>query len=163
MLSVKLGSIKHHILSFWYDSTWDWTPVSWTIGKHWMVNKLKLELFYALCEKKKDWVQTQLQKKFMMWKKAPELSMNTWHKTGSVISDVIIAGDKAFCLKWLNYNQAQAPILYCRNLVLHKTLSVDTLINTALWTDTEILEILQNFWLALVHWILLFCTQESCL
>ena len=34
LLSVKLGGIKYHFLSLWYDSTWDWTPVSWTIGKH---------------------------------------------------------------------------------------------------------------------------------
>ena len=34
MLSVKQGGIKYHFLSLWYDLTWDWTPVSWTIGKH---------------------------------------------------------------------------------------------------------------------------------
>ena len=34
MLSVKQGSIKYHFLSLWYDSTWDWTPVSLAIGKH---------------------------------------------------------------------------------------------------------------------------------
>ena len=34
MLSVKQGSIKYHFLSVLYDSTWDWTQVSWTIGKH---------------------------------------------------------------------------------------------------------------------------------
>ena len=34
MLSVKQVGIKYHFLSLWYDSTWDWTPVSWTIGKH---------------------------------------------------------------------------------------------------------------------------------
>ena len=28
MLSVKQGGIKYHFLSLWYDSTWDWTPVS---------------------------------------------------------------------------------------------------------------------------------------
>ena len=33
MLSVKQGSIKYHFLSFWYDSTWDWTQVSWVIGE----------------------------------------------------------------------------------------------------------------------------------
>ena len=33
MLSVKQGGIKYHSLSLWYDSTWDWTPVSWTIGE----------------------------------------------------------------------------------------------------------------------------------
>ena len=32
MLSVKPGRNKYHFLSFWYDSTWDWTPVSRTIG-----------------------------------------------------------------------------------------------------------------------------------
>ena len=34
MLSVKQGNTKYHLLSFWYDSTWDWTPVSRTIGEH---------------------------------------------------------------------------------------------------------------------------------
>ena len=34
ILSVKQGDIKYHFLSFWYDSTWDWTPVSRTIGEH---------------------------------------------------------------------------------------------------------------------------------
>ena len=38
MLSVKQGSIKYHLLSLWYDLTWDWTPVSWTIGEHSGVN-----------------------------------------------------------------------------------------------------------------------------
>ena len=33
MLSVKQGGIKYHFLSFWYDSTWDWTTVSWTNAK----------------------------------------------------------------------------------------------------------------------------------
>ena len=32
-LSVKQDGIKYHFLSLWYDSTWDWTPVSWIIGK----------------------------------------------------------------------------------------------------------------------------------
>ena len=32
MLSAKQGGIKYHFLSIWYDSTWDWTPVSRTIG-----------------------------------------------------------------------------------------------------------------------------------
>ena len=34
MLSAKQGGIKYYILSLWYDSTWDWTPVCLTIGKH---------------------------------------------------------------------------------------------------------------------------------
>ena len=33
MLSAK-QDIKYHFLSFWYDSTWDWTPVSVAIGEH---------------------------------------------------------------------------------------------------------------------------------
>ena len=33
MLSVKQGGIKYHFLSLWYDLTWDWTPVSQTIGE----------------------------------------------------------------------------------------------------------------------------------
>ena len=34
LLSVKQGGIKYHFLSLWYDSSWDWTPVSWAIGEH---------------------------------------------------------------------------------------------------------------------------------
>ena len=34
MLSVKQGGIKYHFLRFWYDSTWDWTPVARAIGEH---------------------------------------------------------------------------------------------------------------------------------
>ena len=34
MLSVKQGGIKYHFLSFWYDSTWDWTQVSQVISEH---------------------------------------------------------------------------------------------------------------------------------
>ena len=33
MLSVRQGDIKYHFLSLWYDSTWDWTPVSRTTRK----------------------------------------------------------------------------------------------------------------------------------
>ena len=32
-MSVKQGDIKYHFLSLWYDSTWNWTPVSRTIGE----------------------------------------------------------------------------------------------------------------------------------
>ena len=34
MLSAKQGRIKYHSLSLWYDSTWDWTPVSQSIDEH---------------------------------------------------------------------------------------------------------------------------------
>ena len=34
MLNVKWGGIEYHFLSLWYDSTWDWTPVSRTIDEH---------------------------------------------------------------------------------------------------------------------------------
>ena len=34
MLSAKHDSIKYYFLSLWYDLTWDWTPVSQTIGEH---------------------------------------------------------------------------------------------------------------------------------
>ena len=36
MLSVKQGGIKNYFLSLWYDSTWDWTSVSWTIDEHYL-------------------------------------------------------------------------------------------------------------------------------
>ena len=28
------GGIKYHFFSLWYDSTWDWTSVSQTVGEH---------------------------------------------------------------------------------------------------------------------------------
>ena len=34
MLSAKQGSIKYYFFSLLYDSTWDWTLVSQTIGEH---------------------------------------------------------------------------------------------------------------------------------
>ena len=34
MLTVNQGGIKNHFLSLFYDLTWDWTPVSQSIGKH---------------------------------------------------------------------------------------------------------------------------------
>ena len=34
MFSVKEQGIKYYFLSLWYDSIWDLTPVSWTVGKH---------------------------------------------------------------------------------------------------------------------------------
>ena len=34
MLNIKQVSIKYHFKSLWYDLTWDWTPVSQTIGEH---------------------------------------------------------------------------------------------------------------------------------
>ena len=33
MLSVEQRDIKYNFLSFWYDSTWDWTPVSRVISE----------------------------------------------------------------------------------------------------------------------------------
>ena len=41
MLSVKLGDIKDHFLSLWYNSTWDWTLISRTINEHFTHYKLK--------------------------------------------------------------------------------------------------------------------------
>ena len=34
LLSVKQGGIKYHFKSLWYNTTWDWTQVSRTIGEH---------------------------------------------------------------------------------------------------------------------------------
>ena len=34
MMCVKQRGIKYHILSFWYDSSLDWTLVSWAFAKH---------------------------------------------------------------------------------------------------------------------------------
>ena len=32
MLSIKHGGIKYNYLSLWYDSTWDWNLVPWTMA-----------------------------------------------------------------------------------------------------------------------------------
>ena len=34
MLSIKQGGTKYHFFNLWYDLTWDWIPVSWTIDEH---------------------------------------------------------------------------------------------------------------------------------
>ena len=46
MLSVQQGGIKYHFLSLWYDSTWDWILVSWTIGEH-STHKAKSDVIFA--------------------------------------------------------------------------------------------------------------------
>ena len=49
MLSVKQSGIKYHFLSLWYDLTWNWTPVSQTIGKHYTLGQIiKTFLFQAI-------------------------------------------------------------------------------------------------------------------
>ena len=55
MLSVKQNSIKYHFLSLWYDSTWDWTPVSrtlliWPMAqlKDYKEPKSKLKIFLSI-------------------------------------------------------------------------------------------------------------------
>ena len=66
MLSIKQEDIKYHFLSLWYNSTWGWTLVSWTIGKHsnyyangpesWGDEELKM--IYILGKEKTDmWLQ----------------------------------------------------------------------------------------------------------
>ena len=47
ILSVKKGGIKYHFLSFWYDSTWDWTPVSWNIGKYLILIFIRTDLNFV--------------------------------------------------------------------------------------------------------------------
>ena len=63
VLSAKQGGIKYHFLSLWYESTWNWTSVSQTIGEHsthlanglvyWKQNMRKETLFmediYYIC------------------------------------------------------------------------------------------------------------------
>ena len=34
LVGVNQLGIKYHFLSLWYDATWDWTPVSRTIGEN---------------------------------------------------------------------------------------------------------------------------------
>ena len=45
LLSVKQGGIKYYFLNLWYDSTWDWTLVSWIIGERstHKANRLKIK------------------------------------------------------------------------------------------------------------------------
>ena len=80
MLSVKQGHIKHHFLSLWYDSMWDWILVSWTIGKHsnhfanLQCFSIKLnyksinssQLFYSI-KKKFCWGQTEFNSRGESW------------------------------------------------------------------------------------------------
>ena len=39
MLSIKQGGTKYHFLNFCYHSTWDWNPVSQTIGKQYPLSQ----------------------------------------------------------------------------------------------------------------------------
>ena len=51
MLSTIQGGIKYHFLSLWYDSTWDWTPVS--IGEHTKIHQQNKTIYLAyVCEAK---------------------------------------------------------------------------------------------------------------
>ena len=49
MLSVKQRGIKNHFVSLWYDSTWDWTPVSRVQNLQKMPQK-RMECFRLLLE-----------------------------------------------------------------------------------------------------------------
>ena len=48
MLSVKPGGIKYHFFSLRYVSTYDWTPVSGTIGEH-STHKANDVVKYQIC------------------------------------------------------------------------------------------------------------------
>ena len=37
MMIVKQSGIMYHFLSLWYDSTWNWTPISRTIDEHYNI------------------------------------------------------------------------------------------------------------------------------
>ena len=54
LLSVKQGGIKYHFLSLWYDSTWDWTPVSQTIGEH-STHSVKNLILHKYFKFPQDW------------------------------------------------------------------------------------------------------------
>ena len=49
-LSVMQGGIKYHFLSLWYGSTWDWTPVSRTIGEYSVANQANIRRRNATTE-----------------------------------------------------------------------------------------------------------------
>ena len=42
MQYITQGGIKYYFLSLWYESTWDWTLVSRTIGKHSLIRQPSL-------------------------------------------------------------------------------------------------------------------------
>ena len=49
MLSAKQGCIKYHFLSLWYDTTWERTSISWTIGEcsnHYPTVNIELNKIY---------------------------------------------------------------------------------------------------------------------
>ena len=58
MLSVKQGGIKYPFLSLWYDSTWDWTPVSWTLANPLLIRPITCRPWnHISTRKKKDWLR----------------------------------------------------------------------------------------------------------
>ena len=110
---------------------------------------------------KKDWVLRQQQKKLMLWK-TQKLSMNVWHKTGS---DIFKEGDTSLedkprsgkpsvvedetLLEIVEQQPSTSLCTLSAELGPSQT-SINTSISSTLWTDSEILEILQNFWFILV-------------
>ena len=47
MPSLKQGNIKYYFLSLWYDSTWDWTPVSRAIRNAHLANIYNIGFLHA--------------------------------------------------------------------------------------------------------------------
>ena len=45
MLNVKQGGIKYHFFSFWYDSTWDWTPNPFVTTLHSFPTQICISIF----------------------------------------------------------------------------------------------------------------------
>ena len=58
MLSVTQRGIKYHFKSLRYDSTWNWTPVSWTISEH--SNPYANGVAKPICLHKMKWSQALL-------------------------------------------------------------------------------------------------------
>ena len=70
MLIVKQGGIKYHFLSYWYDMTWDWTPVSQTIGEH----STKPHLYYVNVDISfSKWDTTA---RYVRWSNLRDLALN---------------------------------------------------------------------------------------
>ena len=48
MPSVKQRGINYNFLSLWYDSTWDWTTISWPIGENFSLGQFFINFFLIL-------------------------------------------------------------------------------------------------------------------
>ena len=76
LLSVKQGGIKYHFWSLWYDSTWDWTPISRTIyscANKWLLNRnvyfkpnIQFALFFSITVRESRLISASFLRRFLI-------------------------------------------------------------------------------------------------